>query len=329
MKFDYIIEEIESVEQLENFDNEYVYDLEIDDDTHTFIANDILVHNSVYTTYGEFFNCMTPEWHKRYPTREDKIKWIVKFNQEYMDEQNTEWIKEMYAARNAKSIHSFEMETAVNYQLNLAKKKYLKAIKWEKGHMYDHDKIKGTGIELARSTTPPKAKEILTKLLNHLIYDYSKMTHDEFVYFFADKLNEYKKEFYAANVDDISQSIGVNGYKKFVIDDENALQFNKGATPGVKGCARYNYLAHKNGEDDKRIYSGKMKYYNIRINAKTTDFFAYPFGECPKWAPRMDYGTQWDKTVIQPINRFLEVMKIPLANIGGIQIGLFGESDFG
>ena len=46
----YIIEEIESVEQLENFDNEYVYDIEVDDNTHTFIANDILVHNSVYTT---------------------------------------------------------------------------------------------------------------------------------------------------------------------------------------------------------------------------------------------------------------------------------------
>ena len=44
----YEFEDIESVEQLEDFDDEYVYDIEVDDDSHTFIGNDILVHNSVY-----------------------------------------------------------------------------------------------------------------------------------------------------------------------------------------------------------------------------------------------------------------------------------------
>ena len=53
-------EEIESIEKIENF-NEYVYDIEVDDNSHTFIANNILVHNSVYSTYGSFFKCFTPE----------------------------------------------------------------------------------------------------------------------------------------------------------------------------------------------------------------------------------------------------------------------------
>ena len=69
---EYIIEEIESIEQLENFDNEYVYDIEVDDESHTFIANDILVHNSVYTTYGTFFECMTPEYQEKYKTDRQK-----------------------------------------------------------------------------------------------------------------------------------------------------------------------------------------------------------------------------------------------------------------
>jgi intein/homing endonuclease len=47
----YEFEDIEFVEQLEDFDNEYVYDIEVDDNSHTFIANDILIHNSVYFTY--------------------------------------------------------------------------------------------------------------------------------------------------------------------------------------------------------------------------------------------------------------------------------------
>ena len=40
-------EEIEFCELSGEFIDEYVYDIEVDDDTHTFMANDILVHNSL------------------------------------------------------------------------------------------------------------------------------------------------------------------------------------------------------------------------------------------------------------------------------------------
>lgn len=43
-------------EQIGNFEDEYVYDIEIDDDTHTFVANNILVHNSIYTSYDKIIN---------------------------------------------------------------------------------------------------------------------------------------------------------------------------------------------------------------------------------------------------------------------------------
>lgn len=32
----------------DRFEDEYVYDLEVEDNTHTFFANDILLHNSIY-----------------------------------------------------------------------------------------------------------------------------------------------------------------------------------------------------------------------------------------------------------------------------------------
>ncbi len=38
--------DIESVEEMEDFNDEWVYDLEMEDESHTFIANDILVHNT-------------------------------------------------------------------------------------------------------------------------------------------------------------------------------------------------------------------------------------------------------------------------------------------
>lgn len=38
--------EIEEIEEIGNFEDDWVYDLEMEDESHTFIANDILVHNT-------------------------------------------------------------------------------------------------------------------------------------------------------------------------------------------------------------------------------------------------------------------------------------------
>ena len=51
MNYDIQIEDIDVIEQLEDFNDEYVYDIEVDD-THTFFANDILAHNSIYVEFG-------------------------------------------------------------------------------------------------------------------------------------------------------------------------------------------------------------------------------------------------------------------------------------
>ena len=42
-----------------------------------------------------------------------------------------------------------------------------------------------------------------------------------------DKLAEYRRQFYKAPVEDISQSVGVGDYKKYVIDDTNCLELGK------------------------------------------------------------------------------------------------------
>jgi len=47
----YEFDEVDYCEKIGNFDDEYVYDVEVDDETHTFIANDILVHNSLFVSF--------------------------------------------------------------------------------------------------------------------------------------------------------------------------------------------------------------------------------------------------------------------------------------
>lgn len=43
-----------------DFEDEYVYDIEMDDETHTFIANNMLIHNSIYASYKSIVE--TTDW---------------------------------------------------------------------------------------------------------------------------------------------------------------------------------------------------------------------------------------------------------------------------
>lgn len=326
---EYIFEEIDYIEDLGEFENENVFDIEVEDDSHTFIGNDILVHNSVYTTYGTFFKCWTPETYKLIDDDKKKIDWILNFNKCFVDKQNNQWCDEMYNPRHGHNIHEFELETISYSQICIKKKKYLKGYAFVKGKYYETPKVSGTGIELIKSTTPKLCRKILEDLMRSLMFEYNEDHKEEYMMSFNEKLREYKKEFYNAPLEDISQSIGIGAYKKYVVDDTNQLIFGKQCPVSVKAIARFNYLAHKNGEDNKKVYSGKIKYYNININNMSgkkalIDYFGFPAGELPEWAPKMDKLTQWTKTVIDPINRFLEVMNIPLANpTGAVQLSLF------
>lgn len=307
---DYILEDIESIECLGPCEDDYVYDIEVDDETHTFIADDILVHNSAYTTYGDFFKCWTKESLAKIPTDKDKVQWILNFNENFLDDQNCKWCDEIYAPRHGKSVHKFEMETISRSGIYQKKKKYCKALSWSKGKWYDNPKVSGTGVELVKSTSPKLCKDIISDIVNSLMFECGTMPIDQYIYYFNNKMSEWKKKFWAADIESISQSIGVGAYKKYVLSDEGTLEFAKKAPVSVKCVGRYNYLAKKNGERNKCIYSGKIKYYNIRLSPKKgdTDYFGYPSGDLPKWAPPIDRQTQWQKNVIEPINRFLVVI---------------------
>ena len=267
--------------------------------------------DSVYTTYGTLFKAMTPESQKKLSTDEAKLDFIIKFNKEFLDKQNNEWCDAMYNPRHGRNIHEFELETVSKILIGLKKKKYIKAYVFVKGRtMLDNPKVAGTGIEIIKSTTPALCREILTEMMRSLMFDYDVDKRQEYILEFNNKLAEYRRKFYQAPLEDISQSVGVGEYMKYVIDDKNSLVFEKHVPVSVQAIARYNYLAHQNGQDNLIQYSGKIKYYNISIG-KEIGYFGYPAGQLPEWAPPMNKGEQWRKTIIEPINRFLEVMDIP------------------
>lgn len=275
--------------------------------------------DSVYTTYGNLFRCMTSEYRNKYQDKKSKVNWILKFNKEFLDGQNNQWCRDIYEPRHGKNVHEFELETVSYSQIVIKKKKYLKGYAFVKGKFYDKPKVSGTGIELVKSTTPKLCREILTDLMNSLMFDYNEDHKKEYILEFHTKLEAFRKKFYEAPIEDISQSVGIGDYNKYVIEDKENLVLGKQCPVSVQSIARFNYLAHKNNESNKCQYSGKIKYYNISLGQKNIGYFGFPAGELPTWAPPMNKLIQWQKTVIDPINRFLEVMDIPLVNAGGAQ----------
>lgn len=308
-------------------------DFELDESKHDWLRQQkISVQSdtdSTYVTYEPFFKAMTPEYQEKYATDEAKVIWILNFYKKFMDGQQRKWCEDLYNPRHGKNVHEFELELICKSVLGLAKKKYVKGVVYEKGHfMIDNPKLKSTGVEIVRSSTPSLIRKFMKELVDDFLYNYDSSKKEEFIYYINHKLKDMYAEFKSAPIDDIAQSVSVGDYKKYVIDDVNGIILEKRAPFSVKAAVRYNYLARKNGRADLVMKTGKIKFYNIRTGQKKddTDYFGYPIGELPDFAPPIDYQTQWQKTLVEPINRFLTALEIPMIAEGTncIQNTLFG-----
>jgi DNA polymerase elongation subunit (family B) len=281
--------------------------------------------DSAYVSWQPLFDCMTGESQKKYDTDEKKLNFILDFYKGFLNDEQNNWCYDALKVRHGNSVHEFELELVCKSMIGLAKKKYVKSVVFEKGHfMIDNPKLKSTGVEIVKSTTPAICRKFLKDITNDLLYNYDENHKEEFIFMLNDKLARYYKEFKAAPIDDISQSVGVGDYKKYVVEDKESVVLNNHCPFSVKAAALYNHLAYKAGRSDLKIMSGKIKYYNIRVGKKN-EYFGFPYGECPDFAPPVDYNAQWQKNLIDPINRFLVAMNIPqISACNCIQMDLFG-----
>lgn len=281
--------------------------------------------DSAYVSWQPLFDCMTNESQKKYDTDEKKLNFILDFYKGFLNDEQNNWCYDALKGRHGNSVHEFELELVCKSMIGLAKKKYVKSVVFEKGHfMVDNPKLKSTGVEIVKSTTPAICRKFLKDITNDLLYNYDENHKEEFIFMLNDKLARYYKEFKAAPIDDISQSVGVGDYKKYVVEDKEGVVLNNHCPFSVKAAALYNHLAYKAGRSDLKIMSGKIKYYNIKVGKKN-EYFGFPYGECPDFAPPVDYNAQWQKNLIDPINRFLVAMNIPqISACNCIQMDLFG-----
>jgi len=305
IKYKYQFEKIDSCEQVGNFEEEYVYDLEIDEegyDNQTFFANDILVHNSNYVTFQEVVaSC---NW------QGDPKELILKIN-EFRLKGYLKKCFEIYSKKwNTDNYQDFELETLSINAIFLGKKKYVTNTVYSDGVEFEPlTNIKTTGVEMIKGGTPSFVREKLMYLTKFILTKGRAFNIREFI----TELKGIKKDFKAQEPERIALAISVNNYEKFILNDTTGFEFAKATPIHVRASGYHNYLLNNSKYKDKYPLLGsgdKVRFYFVKTkNTHENNVFAYAQGNYPyEYAPPVDLDEQFTKTILDPINRFIEVM---------------------
>lgn len=380
--------EIDEIIEFGSFEDEWVYDLEMVDESHTFIANDILVHNtdSIFVSFkpamdhcewkNQLFNntflsnldkkcliltkrtdiklndniikiisnvddlkdsltlnyeliiidgsfvkdrqlnsliddgVLTSEIIWNWSSETDFIQGVDKFKYAQYFKDRLDYHASKYGVENKED---FELERISESIVNIAKKKYIQHIVHEDGIDYDRlNYIFPKGVELVRSSTPAFAREKIVHIVKYLFSHPDTFNIKDLLKI----VKNLRKEFELANIDDICMQSSVSNYNAKVLNDKTLpLQFVRGAHFAVKSAAHYNYLLSTNNDYQQKyeyIKSGtKIKYYVCK-DTSVTGMFAYIRGSFPiEFAPEIDYDSQFEKSILSPINSIIEPLGMP------------------
>ena len=302
---DYIVEDIETIEQLEDFQDEYVYDLEVAD-THTFFGNDILIHNSLYIEFGrltKFFNIPV----------EKQTKFVVDLwehgLQPYMFKMYDEYAHKYNCDKNEEVL---ELEKICRTALLYAKKHYAMEEVWEEPGVFlnDMEEIVYKGLEVVQGSTPPYARKCQKDMIEFVLRSFIKDVKPSYQAI-IDKLKKYKAEMKAQPVDDIAKGSSIGDYENYILDDKQKVVIALHCPVHVKAAGFYNHALLNNKKwlsKYSRLKTGeKCKWYYS--SAPGIDVFAFAPNNFPvEFAPPVDYDTQFEKMILGPLNKLVAIL---------------------
>jgi DNA polymerase elongation subunit (family B) len=184
------------------------------------------------------------------------------------------------------------------------KKRYVLNVWDSEGVRYSQVKMKITGMETARSSTPAYFRD---KLLESYKYILNK-TNDELIEYINTIREDIRKQDYI----DIAFPRGVNGLKKY---HNSADIYSKGTPIQVRGALLYNHYIKKKNLEHKYplIQEGeKIKFVYLKtpnpIGENTIAFFQ----QLPKelnLEKYIDYTMQFEKSFLEPLKNVLDCIE--------------------
>lgn len=218
---------------------------------------------------------------------------------------------EIYAKKwGTDNYQDFELENIALNGIFLGKKKYVSNLIYEDGvHIEPLTRMKTVGVEMIKGGTPPFVRKKLEYLTKY-IFEKGKSFD---IRSFVKEIKSIKAEFKLQDPMNISASMNVNNFEKFVLNDVTALEVGKGCPIHVRASAYHNFLLNNSKYKDKYSLLGsgeKVNYFFVKTKSEAdNNVFAFLQGTYPyEFAPPIDYDTQFTKTILDPINRFIEVM---------------------
>jgi len=298
--------DIESVECIGNFEDEYVYDIEMEDDTtHTFFGNDILIHNSNHMSLTKV---MAKESAQFYNEDGTITKYVYDRANEINDYLNDEIVKWGVATLNsADPRFYFKREAICPMVLYQKKKHYVMHIK-DKGERnpIPCDKIKPVGIALVKSTLSEESKVLIKKIVKIIFNTRDRVKTNSF-------LRKVYSEFKDFDVFQIAVRSNINNLEEYTSKSDGIIT-PKGCPIHVKSAIYYNYLLAEFGLTAKynKIKSGiKIKYVYVMPNKYNIKSIAF-IDTFPKEFEAVltpDYGVMFEKIVKKPIKALYDCAK--------------------
>lgn len=185
----------------------------------------------------------------------------------------------------------------------VAKKRYFMHILDDEGVRMKSPKLKVTGLEAVRSSTPEICREALKKSMK-IILDKNEEAVQQFI-------QNFRKEFFAAPILDICFPRSVSDIEKWIDSSGNAL---KGMPIAVRGAYVFNKTIRELDPKEETIKSGDkvLFVYMKQPNRFKTNVLAFP-GYIPSCLKILD--TEVDRN-LQFDKAFLSGLRIILGTVG-------------
>ena len=289
---DYVITEITSIDDLGEFEDEYVYDIGMDSKNPYFFANDILVHNSGYFSAYPVMKDL-PEFADFEWTKEN----VVKLYDSIGEMTNQSFPDFMQAAFNCPqqngAIIRANRELCAIKGLFITKKRYAVLIYDKEGKRKDTDgkpgEIKAMGLDLKRSDTPKIVQDFLSDVLINLL---TGKTEEEI----QDKIANFRQEFrsWPGWLKGSPKRANKITYYQNVMQQKASPGKRSATIPGhVLASINWNRLKKINGDHySMPIQDGfKVIVCKLRNNPSGITSVAYPVDEphLPQWFKELPF----------------------------------------
>lgn len=306
------ITEIKSIEQLDDFNDEYVYDLGVNNNDPFFFANDILVHNSAYFSA---YTSLKKEIDRK------EITWdkdtVIKLYDNIASEVNQTFPQFMsdafHCPKTRGDVIRAGREIVAIKGLFIKKKRYAVLYFDKEGKRKDVNgktgEIKAMGLDLKRSDTPEFMQRFLDEVLKKVLNGAEESE-------VLGMITEFRLEFKSRPGWEKGTPKAVNNLTKY---GNKEKELGKANLPGhVRAGLNWNFLKRMNGDKySMNIVDGmKIVVCKLKPNPLGLTSVAYPVDEMriPKWFQELPFDHDEMENVIinNKISNLIGVLEFDL-----------------